>query len=119
MSSELVALAEKFVRLSSELDETRDAMKRLLLNGGDHAPRPLSAQPARAPGRAHLTSSATEAAERKIVEALTATPGLLTSAVAAATGSPVTSTVHRLRRLRSKGMVQGGGHGGWQVAAPA
>ena len=44
--SELVALAERFVRLSGELDATRDAMKRLLLNGAGATSRtPLSPNP--------------------------------------------------------------------------
>ena len=33
MSGNLVEPAQRFVRLSGELDATRDAMKRLLLNG--------------------------------------------------------------------------------------
>ena len=33
MDGNLVELAQRFVRLSGELDLTRDAMKRLLLNG--------------------------------------------------------------------------------------
>jgi hypothetical protein len=33
MSGNLVELAQRFVRLSGELDLTRDAMRRLLLNG--------------------------------------------------------------------------------------
>jgi hypothetical protein len=38
----LVQLAEQFLRLSGELDATRDAMKRLLLNGaGETSPIPF------------------------------------------------------------------------------
>ena len=33
MSENLVELAQRFVRLSGELDLTRDAMRRLLMNG--------------------------------------------------------------------------------------
>jgi hypothetical protein len=39
MSGNLVKLAQRFVRLSGELHATRDAMRRLLLNGGRVAER--------------------------------------------------------------------------------
>jgi len=42
--SDLVALAEKCVRLSGELDATRDAMKRLLLNGAGGKENPTPAE---------------------------------------------------------------------------
>ena len=48
MSGDLVELAQKFVRLSGELDSTRDAMKRLLMNGAGTANK--NPTPARRPG---------------------------------------------------------------------
>ncbi len=119
--TDLVTLARRYVELADELEGVRTEIKKVVMNGaGDHAPRPLSARPARAPAQAkHPNSVGAEAAEAKIVEVLTATPGMTTGAIATAVGSPTTSTVHRLRRLRSKGMVQGGGNAGWALVASA
>ena len=49
ISGNLVELAKRFVRLSGELDLTRDAMKRLLLNGAGGGPerKPYASQAAR------------------------------------------------------------------------
>jgi hypothetical protein len=44
MSENLVELAQRFVRLSSELDATRDAMGRLLLNGAGPNENPTPAR---------------------------------------------------------------------------
>jgi hypothetical protein len=45
MEGNLVELAHRFVRLSGELDLTRDAMKRLLMNGaGGPSVNPTSAR---------------------------------------------------------------------------
>jgi hypothetical protein len=44
MIGNLVDLAQRFVRLSSELDATRDAMRRLLLNGAGHNENPTPAR---------------------------------------------------------------------------
>ena len=38
-------LAEQFLRLSGELDATRDAMRRLLLNGAEEPPKTPSTMP--------------------------------------------------------------------------
>ena len=48
MSGSLVELAQRFVRLSGELDLTRDALKRLLLNGA--GPASVNPTPAKRPG---------------------------------------------------------------------
>ncbi len=48
MSGNLVELAERFVCLSGELDATRDAMRRLLLNGAGGAN--ANPTPAKRPG---------------------------------------------------------------------
>jgi hypothetical protein len=44
MSGNIVELAQRFVRLSSELDATRDAMRRLLLNGAGPNENPTPAR---------------------------------------------------------------------------
>ena len=60
MSGNLVKLAQRFVRLSGELHATRDAMRRLLLNGaGSPNENPT---PARRPGAKRPQSSHPKAA---------------------------------------------------------
>jgi len=118
----LVDLARRYVELADELEGVRTEIKKVVMNGsGDHAPNPLFAAPA--PARVHRArpgaTPSTEVAEQTIIATLQSRPGLKTSEVAEAVGSPVTSTVHRLRRLREKGTLQGGGNAGWQVAVPA
>jgi hypothetical protein len=53
VAENLVELAERFLRLSGELDATRDAMKRLLLNGAGDKPETPFSQPVRASGGQH------------------------------------------------------------------
>ena len=50
MSGSLVELAQRFVRLSGELNATRDTMKPLLLNGTGSNDNPTPAQRASAKG---------------------------------------------------------------------
>jgi hypothetical protein len=62
MSGNLVELAQRFVRLSGELDLTRDAMRRLLLNGaGGTSKNPT---PAKRPGAKRPQSSHPKALRR-------------------------------------------------------
>jgi hypothetical protein len=42
MTETLVGLAERFVALNSELNATREAMKRLLMNGAETRPNPFA-----------------------------------------------------------------------------
>jgi hypothetical protein len=66
VAGNLVQLAERYIHLSGELDATRDAMKRLLLNGGGgDSVRPI--QPARSSGGSQHPNAAKAAA----AEALT------------------------------------------------
>jgi hypothetical protein len=80
MSGSLVELAQRFVRLSEELDSTRDAM-RLLLNGaGDLSENPA---PARRPGGkrpqpSHRKPLRGLQVEETIVGLLRSSPGLRT-----------------------------------------
>jgi hypothetical protein len=115
MSGEnLVQLAEQFVRLSGELDATREAMKRLLLNGEGEDPRIPFTRPARVSGGVQRPAAEAEGA---IVELLKEQPSLGTSAIAKALGAKVVTTQDRLRRLKKRGAVQGGGGDGWTAAS--
>jgi hypothetical protein len=99
MSGEgLIDLATRYVRLSGELDATREAMKWLLLNGADEAPRPFSAADRRGP-----TGRGAEEAEQRIVELLKTQPGLGTSEVARETNANPQTAADRLKRLRKAG----------------
>jgi Winged helix-turn-helix DNA-binding len=114
----LVQLAEQFLRLSGELDATRDAMRRLLLNGAEEPPKTPSTMPGQSRAGASIrTRERRKRPEEKILELLQHQPGTKTGAIAQATGSPVVTVQDRLRRLRQRGAVTGGG--GWVATAPA
>jgi MarR family len=98
MSGDLVELAQRFVRLSGELDATRDAMKRLLMNGGA-SPNPT---PAKRPGVKRPPAQAEEA----ILNLLQSSPGLRTAAIMKATGCVRSTMVERLKRLQAKGLIE-------------
>ena len=88
MSGNLVKLAQRFVRLSGELHATRDAMRRLLLNGaGSPNENPT---PARRPGAKGPRSNPPRAGgaaqvEETILGLLRSSPGLRTAEIAKAT----------------------------------
>ncbi len=115
-SDDLVALAKRFVDLTAELDATRDAMRWLLMNGagGEAAPRPTQARPK--PGARHPNAIKAAEIEASIVALLRTTPGMRTAAVAKATGARTSTTVERLKRMKDKGLAQGGGDAGWSAA---
>jgi hypothetical protein len=107
----LVDLAERFVRLSSELDATRDAMRRLLLNGAaeNHPFSPAVRQKPDGKGTAE--------AEARIIELLQDKP-LGTAAISRAMSAKVGTTGERLKRMKMKGLVTGGGADGWRTTTP-
>jgi hypothetical protein len=107
MSENSVELAQRFVRLSGELDLTRDAMKRLLLNGTEPSQNPTLA---RRPGAKRPQSSrrkmvAAVQVEETILKLLQSSPGLRTAAVAKATSAQRSMTDERLKRLRANGLI--------------
>jgi hypothetical protein len=109
MSGNLVKLAQRFVRLSGELHATRDAMRRLLLNGaGSPNENPT---PARRPGAKRPQSSrskmvAAAQVEQTIIGLLRSSPGLRTAANAKATAAQRSTTDERLKRLQAKGLIE-------------
>lgn len=115
--SDLRSLAGKYVELSEEIESVRAAMLAALTTNG--APEVPFARPARSPGGSrHKNATTARAAENAILERLRETPGLTTAAIAKATAAPPVTTQDRLRRLRSRGAIEGGGSSGWQVTAP-
>jgi hypothetical protein len=106
--SDLLGLAERFVRLNAELTAVRSEMLEALTNGAG-APRPFRPAVRPRPG-------GTGAGE--ILRLLEERPGLGTSAIAKATNARPDTTMGRLKRLRSRGEIAGGGKSGWRVTAP-
>ena len=107
------------MRLSGELEATREAMKRLLMNGaGDVAPtqRPTQARLSKPGELKHPNAIAAQKAEAKIIELLETSPGLKISEIAKATSSKTTTTTERLKRLRAKGLATNDG-GEWRASA--
>ena len=122
MSENLVELAQRFVRLSGELDLTRDAMKRLLLNGAAGKPDTPFAR-ARRPGAKRPRSNHPKAlrglqVEETILKLVQSSPGMGTAAIARATAAGRSTTVERLKRLQGKGRIErDDASAGWRAPA--
>jgi hypothetical protein len=105
MGGNLVELAQRFIRLSAELDITRDAMKRLLLNGTGG--RSVNPTPATRPGADRPQSKKLKAlraaeVEEAILGLLRSSPGIRTAAIAKATAAQSSTTDERLKRLQAR-----------------
>ena len=106
-------LAQEYVALTGQIEEVRRAMLAALTNGAGEKPQiPFSPAVRRRPG-----GVATQQAEQAIVALLGKEPGLKTAAIAKATCAPLVTTQDRLRRLRVRSEVAGGGRDGWRVTA--
>jgi hypothetical protein len=130
MSGDLVQLAERYVHLSGELSGIRDAMKRLLLNGGA-APAPeakLKPNPtsAKRPGvkgsqrqarSSHPNALLAAEAEARIIALLRSTPGMRPSEIARQMAARPNTTVQRLERMRERGEVQRDDQGAYAALA--
>ena len=120
MSGNLVELAQRFVRLSGELDLTRDAMKRLLLNGAgpNENPTPAKRPGAKGPQSSHPKALRAAEVEETILELLRSSPGLRTAAIAKATAAQRSTTDERLKRLQAKGLIErDDASAGWRAPA--
>jgi hypothetical protein len=117
--AELVQLAERLVQLDRETAEVRSEMLRLLSNGADPNPPPFErpARPGSKTGSNHPAKARAAKAESQIVALLQEKPGLRTAQVAEATASKSSATIDRLRRLRDRGLVSGGGAEGWTATS--
>jgi hypothetical protein len=112
MGHDLRSLAETYVRLETELEDVRRAMLAALTNGAAPAnPTPRSGSK---PGSDRFREAAE--AEDRIVTLLRNQPGLKTAEIAKETAGKLNTVTERLKRLRTKGMVTGGGSDGWSVA---
>jgi hypothetical protein len=102
------------------LDFTRDAMKRLLLNGAEPTQNPT---PAKRPGVKRPQSSHSKAlrgqqVEEAIVKLLQSSPGMGTAAIPKATAAQRSTTDERLKRLQAKGLVErDDASAGWRAPA--
>ena len=120
--------------LSTELDDVRNAMKRLLMNGGGVEPaKPYACRAARRKEeaaahrkdtiavpyeRARCEDDRRDKGRRGDCRAPTVTPGLRTSAIAKAAETPPTSAQNRLMRLQRAGKIERGEDEGWRAAIP-
>jgi hypothetical protein len=115
--SDLRSLAETYVRLETELEDTRRAMLAALTNGsapGNPTPARRRGPP---PSYTHPAAARAAEVEGQIVALLNANPGMGTAAIASATSSRTNTTAERLRRMRTKGVIRGGGSEGWVATA--
>ena len=112
MSGNLVELAQRFVRLSGELDLTHDAMRRRLLNGaGGRKQKTLRrpSGPARS-GRSRATRRRFGRLRSKtILKLLQSSPGMGTAAIAKVMAAQRSTTDERLKRLQAKGLIERAG----------
>jgi len=121
MSGNLVKLAQRFVRLSGELHATRDAMRRLLLNGAgspNENPTPARRPGAKRPQSSRAKMVAAAQVEQTIIGLLRSSPGLRTAANAKATAAQRSTTDERLKRLQAKGLIErDDASAGWRAPA--
>jgi hypothetical protein len=113
----LVELAERYLTLTRELEETRSAMKAILMNGaGDEQPRPTQGSLRKAASQSQGRFVNARAADEQVLALLRTRPMRSVEIVKATSGK--TSTVsERLRRLRQKGLVEPCEGGGWTATS--
>lgn len=127
--NQLVALAERFICLSSEIEGVRRAMLACLSNGigtdaagapgqaasangrDPHQPPPRQAKVSRP-----ASAFAAKTAEQRLLTALREHPGASVNALAKAAGANRSSTGERLRALASRGAVEKDPAGRWRIA---
>jgi hypothetical protein len=111
----LVELAQKFVALSAELEETRNAMRAALMNGSDGNPMTAGSTGRHKRGmnrEAILAQS--KAAEERVLALLREKP-MRPSEIVRATQGKHSTTRERLQRLRKRGVVEPAADG-WRLA---
>ena len=111
----LVELAQKFVALSAELEETRDEMRAALMNGSDGNPTTAGST---GPHKKRMDREAllaqSKAAEERVIVLLREKP-MRPSQIAKATQGKLSTTRERLQRLRKRGVVEPVADG-WRLA---
>ena len=111
----LVELAQRFVSLASELEETRNAMRAALMNGLDENPtRAGSFGPPNKKLDREAVLGQSKAADERVLALLREKP-MRPSEIAKATRGALSTTRERLRRLRKRGVVELA-EDGWRLA---
>jgi hypothetical protein len=111
----LVELAQKFVALSAELEETRKAMRAALMNGSDGNPTTAgSTGPQKRGMDREAVLAQSRAAEERVLALLRENP-MRPSQIAKATQGKLSTTRERLQRLRKRGVVEPAADG-WRLA---
>jgi hypothetical protein len=111
----LVELAQKFVALSAELEETRTAMRAALMNGSDGNPTMAGPSGPHIKGMDRETFLAqSKAADERVLALLREKP-MRPSEIVRATQGKLSTTRERLRRLQKRGVVEPAADG-WRLA---
>ena len=113
----LVELARQYVALSDQLETVRRQIKLAVMNGGEMAKAPFvrAARPGEKSGSQQAKAIAA-AAERKLLDLIRQQPGTGTAALARSTGAKVNTSAERLKRMKLRGEVHGGGAVGWTAS---
>jgi hypothetical protein len=113
---DLVALAQRYVSLSAELEETRSAMRAALMNGSDGNPTTAgsSGPPNKGMDREAVLAQS-KAADERVLALLREKP-MRPSEIAKATRGKLSTTRERLRRLHKRGAVEPAADG-WRAIA--
>jgi Bacterial regulatory protein, arsR family len=111
----LVELAQRYVSLSAELEETRNAMRAALMDGPDVNPTKAesSGPPDKGMDREAILAQS-KAADERVLTLLREKP-MRPSEIAKATRGKLSTTRERLRRLHKRGVVEPAADG-WRLA---
>ena len=111
----LVELAQRYVSLSAELEETRSAMRAALMNGSDRNPTNAgsSGPPNKRTDRESVLAQS-KAADERVLALLREKP-MRPSEIVRATQGKLSTTRERLRRLRKRGVVEPA-EDGWRLS---
>jgi hypothetical protein len=110
----LVELAQRFVALSAELEQTRNAMRDALANGSDGNPTRAgsSGPPNKGMNREEFLAQS-KAVDERVLALLREKP-MKASDIARATRGKLSTTRERLRRLHKLGVVESAADG-WRA----
>ena len=119
--NDLATLAREYVTLSDLIAIVRDAIRKLLLNGGDGdasvRPTPARSKPGvKGPRLKHPNAQLAAEAEQKIIDLLKTRPVRMAE-IATEMGAKQTTTSERVRRLRERGLIVPVEGGGWTASA--
>jgi hypothetical protein len=110
-------LAERFVSLSSELEEVRNRMRKALANGSAGEPARARPTAARSKRPGNQKAKAAKTADNAILTLLKE-QSLGPAAIARATDAKPGTVSDRLRRLANQGLVERGDDGWRAISSP-